>query len=336
MKRIGIVVLMLLGATLIHAATKTEWSLTNNLHGIKTYQRVSPGSSLVDLKGITVIDARMENFGQVLRDLNAFPQWMDMCKQAELVSRIDENNMTLHLVFDFPVVANRDLVVKADTVYDLAKARGIVTLTMVKDSSVPVPAGALRMTDFNGTYVFEYITREKTGVIYTYHADPGGYLPAFAVNIVGKYMLYRTLKNLGAMVKKPQYVQGGLKSKDRALFENILSDEKRVKAILKARLLEYCRDEDMIERVAADQNVVDLLVRGDGTLIEQLFFSWGSRDNLEQAVHTILLTHALRYTSDRKTVEKIAQDKTLINTIIDGSRPGQPTSMQLIESLLVS
>jgi len=336
MKRIGILTLMLLGATLIHASPASEWSLTNHLHGIKTYQRSTPGSSLLDLKGITVINARMENFGQVLRDLDAFPQWMDMCKQADLVSRIDENNMTLHIVFDFPVVSNRDLVVKADTVYDLSKARGIVTLNLVKNSAVPVPKGVLRMPEFTGTYVFEYITREKTGVIYTYHADPGGYLPAFAVNIVGKYMLYRTLKNLGVMVKKPPYVQGGLRSKDRALFENILSDEKRVKAILKARLLEYCRDQDMIERVVADKNIVDLLVKGDGTLIEQLFLSWGSRDNLEQAVHTILLTHAPRYTSDAKLIERIAQNKALIDTIIDGSRPGQPTSQEIIQTLLVS
>ncbi|HOT47198.1 MAG TPA: hypothetical protein PLC28_20160 [Spirochaetota bacterium] len=41
--------------------------------------------------------------------------------------------MTVHILMDFPIVADRDLVVKADTVYDLSKARGIVTLTGIKN-----------------------------------------------------------------------------------------------------------------------------------------------------------------------------------------------------------
>lgn len=339
MQRITLLLFLLLilpFATLVHADGDGDWVLTNNKHGIKTYQRIQPGSNLLQLKAIMVIDARMENFGQVLRDLPAFPLWMDMCKQAALVSKIDENNMTLHLLMDFPVVSNRDLVVKADTVYDLSKARGNVTLNMVKNSPVPVPKGALRMPEFSGTYVFEYITREKTGVIYTYYADPGGYLPAFAVNIVGKYMLYNTLKNMSAMVKKDKYVQGGQRSRDRKLFEDILSDNTRVKAILKARLMENCRNADMIDKMVADQNIVDLLINGDGQLIQQLFLSWHSRDSLEKTLCSMLLIHAQKYTSDKKIMERIANDQRLINTIIDGNKPGQPSSTDIIKNFLVS
>lgn len=336
MKHALLVVIVMACATLVRADAEGGWVLTNNSQGIKTYQSIQSGSSLLRMKGITVIDARMENFGQVLRDLPAFPQWMDMCTQASLISRIDENNMTLHLLLDFPVVSNRDLVVKADTVYDLSKARGIVTLSMVKNSPVPVPKGALRMPEFSGTYIFEYITREKTGVIYTYYADPGGHLPAFAVNLVGKYMIYNTLRNLSTMVKKDKYAQGGQRSKDRVLFEHILSDNARVKAILKARLMEHCRNEEMIDKLVADPTIVDLLIKGDGQLIQQLFLAWRSRDSLEKTVRSILLIHAQRYTSDKAIREKIANDQRLINAIIDGDKAGQPSAMDLIKNLAVS
>ncbi|MGD0277758.1 MAG: START domain-containing protein [Smithella sp.] len=335
MKHFVIVLLLLLlpYSTIAYAYAEGDWELTNNKNGIMTYKRIQPGSKLLQLRAITVIDARMENFGQVLRDLSAYPLWMDMCKQAELVDKIDENNMTLHLLMDFPVVSNRDLIVKADTLYDLKKARGIITINMVKNSPVPVYKGALRMPEFNGSYVLEYITREKTGVIYTYNADPGGYLPSFAVNLVGKYMLYNTLKNLKDMVKKDKYVQGGQRSKDRVLFEDILSDNARVKGILKARIMEHCRDAEMIDSVVSDQNIVDLLIKGDGQLIQQLFFSWGSRESMEKTVRAILQIHAQKYTSDKKIIEKIANDQRLINSIIDGSKPGQPSAMDIIRTL---
>ncbi|ABW67122.1 START domain-containing protein [Desulfosudis oleivorans] len=320
--------------TLLHADIESDWVLTNESNNIKTYQRVYPGSKLLQFKAICVIDARAENFGQVLRDLEAMPLWMDMCEKATLISEIDENNRTLHILLDLPVVKNRDLVVKTDTVYDLDRARGIVDLSMVKDSGIAVPRGVVRLEDFSGSYVFEYITREKTGLIYTYYADPGGLLPAFLVNFVGKHMLYNTFQNLGRMVQTDKYVEAAKHSKDRQLFESILSDPQRVKTILKNRLMEYCRNETIIDRAVNDPNIVDLLINGDGVMMEQVFLSWGSREMLEKAMQTVLRTHARQYTTDEMIIDKIANNQELIDAIIDGDQPGRASAVEMIQAML--
>ena len=286
----------------------------------------------MELKGITVIDERMETIGQVLRDLAAYPEWMHMCKSSSLVAKVDDNNMTVHIVMKFPVVSDRDLVVRAETFYDLSKARGIVNLSLVTDSPVPVLAGAVRMPEFSGTFVFEYLSREKTGVVYTYRADPGGGVPLFAANIVGKSMIYSTLSNLRNIAKNRKYFEAGQQSTDRQLFENILSDNQKVRAILKARISEYCRDEEWIDAAVADDAIFDYFIKGDGKMAQQLFASWGSRATLVKVVRTMLAIQARKYALDSRTTEAIGNDTTLVSAIIDGKKNGRPFAMDILKS----
>ena len=311
-----------------------EWELMKGSDTIKAYSRSVPGRNILDLKAITVIDARMENFGQVLRDLASYPRWMHLCKDARVIREIDENNMVAHITLGFPMINDRDLVVKADTRVDLEKARGIVTLSLVAAPDVPVASGVVRMPEFLGSYQLEYLSRDTTGVVFSYYADPGGSIPTAVVNVFSRMVLYRTLEGLARMVRDPKYSEAGRNSEERVLFDGILADDDRVRAILKARLMEYCKDEEMIDRAVMDENIFNLFIQGDGELARLVFFSWGSRENLTLAVQHILKIHARQYTRDAGLMERIAGDKTLVNTIIDGKKPGQPSALEILRSHL--
>jgi hypothetical protein len=100
--------------------------------------------------------------------------------------------------------------------------------------------------------------------------------------------------------------------------------------------MEYCRNETIIDRAVNDPNIVDLLVNGDGVMMEQVFLSWGSRKMLEKAMQTVLRTHARQYTTDETIIEKIAGNQKLIDAIIDGDKPGQSSAVEMIQTLLAS
>jgi hypothetical protein len=332
LKSLSLIWATLLFASPTSAEVEAEWKLTGNQDGILTYSRRTPGSRFATLRGITVIDARMETIGQVLRDISGYPDWMHKCKSSSVIRKVDDNNMTVHVVMGLPVVSDRDLVVRADTVYDLSKARGIVNLGLADDPSVPVPEEAVRMREFTGTFVFEYLAREKTGMVYTYHADPGGALPAFAVNSMGRSIIHRTLLNLKQAVKKAKYLEAGQQSADRKLFEAILGDTEQVRAILRSRMMEHCRDAEYVQTVVADQAVFDFFISGDGKAAEQIFLSWGSRGNLENAVRAVLAIYARKQTPDDKIIQAISNDKMLIDAIIDGKKAGRPPAMDILRS----
>lgn len=334
MKYLYVLCVFMVLATLVYGKSSDNWELTCDRHGIKTYRCSQPGSKLQKLRGVAVVDARLENIAMVLRDVPNYPQWMDMCAQASILQKVDESNMTMHIVMKFPMIGYRDLVVKSNVVYNLEKARGLIGLRQEKNFPVPVYQNAMRMPEFSGEYQLEYLTPEKTGVIYTYHADPGGFVPAFAVNLVGKFMLYNTLKNLGTYAHKPQYDEAGEKAPERRLLESVMNDKGKVKSMVNARMLEYCRDADVIHALTTDQNVIDLLIKGDGSLLGQLFLTDGSREALAKALSGMLAVHARQYIQDNKKIEKIANDQILIAAVISGAKNGQPSALDRFNLLV--
>lgn len=336
MKRAMIVPVCIIAMALAIAGdgdAAAPWKIAKTGEGIRAYSRTAEGSPIFEFMAVSVINTRLENIGQVLRDVEAYPQWMAKCRESRLVTKITDNDMIVYIQLDFPApVANRDLVVKGETVYDLSKARGVVSLGMVKDSPEPERKGVKRMAEFSGTYVFEFITREKTGVRYLYRANPGGTIPAFIINMFSKQLLYDTLKGLRTMTAKEKYITGAAQSKDRVLFEGIFKDREKVRGIVLSRLNEYCRDRDFIQRLVKSDAVVNLLAYGDGAVLESIFMSGGSRGAILEAAKTIMRTYLAKHTADAALVERVLADQALLDTVIDGPKPGTKTGWELLNA----
>lgn len=318
-------------------AADGDWKLMRNEDGIKAYARSIQGTNLLELKAITIVDAKMEVVGEVLRDVPSNPQWMADCSEARIVRPISRKEMIVHTTLDFPApVSDRDLVVRSFTTYLLDRARGIVTLTSVTDPAAPQRSGVVRMTDFSGEYVLEYISRDKTGVIYSYRADPGGNIPTFLVNLFSRDGLFKTLAGLKKMAKRQKYVDAALRSPDRALFENTLKDREKVRGILKNRLLERIRDRETVDYVVRDEEIFRLFTEGDGSITGKIFLSWGSYGSVRDSVKDILRIHLKKYSSSTKAIEAVANDEQLIASIIRGRKAGEPAVMETVKKKLAA
>ena len=309
-----------------------EWKLVRSGSGIRSYSRTVPGSATMEFKATTVLDARMEVVAQIIRDVTSFPQWMASCTQAQIVKKFDENTMIVHILMDFPVVSDRDLVVRADTAYDLSKARAVVTLSQVTSSDVPVPKGVVRMPEFSGTYIIEYISREKTGIIYTYRANPGGSIPSFIANGFSKNLLFDTLKSLKVMVKKDTYRAAAERSKDKEIFQALMKDREGTRAIAKARLKERYNDHSSIEALLQSEAVLDQFFVGDNGLAEGVFNAFDSPPHAQQAAARLLKIYLQGVNTRGDLVEKLSSDNQLVNQMIYGMRPGEKSVYEILLS----
>ncbi len=329
MRRLSMVFFIVCTALIVLAhsapAPAQQWKVSKTGEGITAYSRISGESSIHEFKAIAIVDAKLEVVAQVIRDVPNFHKWMAYCKKGEIIQKFDENNMIVHILMDFPMVNDRDLVVKADTVYDLTKARGLVKLSQIKNTTVPVPPGVVRMPEFSGSYRFEFITREKTGVVFSYRANPGGIIPAFVTNLFSKRLLFDTVRNLKtSMVRMESYKTAAAKSSDRALFENVLGNREKVRNVIKARMKEYYRDHLSIDKLLRYDIVIDEFLTGDaGRLTEIVFLSQGSRPRLAEAARGALDLIMKTATKDGKSDPAITGDQALINRLIDGPKPGE-------------
>ncbi len=189
-------------------SSQNSWTEAMDKKGIKVYSRPLPGSELMEFKAIGVLDADMEVLRAVLRDIPSYPQWMSNCRETSILKKLDQDNYLIYYVQSLPwPIANRDVVLKASTTVRLDEGFVLVKLQSVNDSKVVMDENRVRMGDFAGDLLLEFIDAEHTRITFTIKADPAGSLPSKGVNAGTLNVPYRTLVGMKKMVKMKKYIK---------------------------------------------------------------------------------------------------------------------------------
>jgi hypothetical protein len=341
MKKICCLLLMMIGCMGLPASQAVadtpgaDWELVMDKNGIKAYSRKIADSGIFEFRAVMVADAPVEVVGEMLRDVPAVSQWLPYCNQSYLLEAEDRNNFTIYFSLDLPwPVADRDLVMKTATTYDLDHGRAVSNLYRTEVAACPPKGSHIRMPEMKGQYVFEFITREKTGIIHTYRADIGGSLPEWMANFATKYNMYNTFMNMKELFKNKKYIALAGASPDRELCERILEDKDRVKKILMARLREFIQDLSFVDMLQESRGVDDVLREENGRVSELLLYGWGSEESRKKAVRVVLEIFLSGFACDKELAGTILNDDKLAETILRGPAPGAKTSRQSIEAYL--
>lgn len=129
------------------------------------------------------------------------------CIEAKVIKKFNDNDYLVYSMNRAPwPVSNRDVVVRSKGTADLANGKVSIIFNALKDSSVPLRSGVVRMTDLLGQWHLKKITPSKTEVVFIIRANPAGNIPASIANMTSREIPYRTLQNLKMMVKKEKYI----------------------------------------------------------------------------------------------------------------------------------
>lgn len=225
-KQLTLLLVLCAGAVVARAlAAEPAWEQVDDKDGIRVYTRPIPGVDFNEFKGVTVIHARIEVLGMVLRDIPQYPDWFADCKEAQVVERFDDNNVVLHFVQDAPwPVSDRDVVLKVNTDVDYTKGRAVIKMASVDDPRVKPKPDRVRMRSMTGSFVLEYLAREKTRVTYVIRADPSGTLPGALANTASRAYPYETLRGMRRMARRQKYVDLADASQDKQIIERLLAE----------------------------------------------------------------------------------------------------------------
>ncbi len=213
MRILLLVVLALSILTGVGYAEPDSWSMAMEKKGITVYSRPLPDSELMEFKAVCVFDVGMEVLRSVLRDIPSYPQWMSNCRETSVLTTYDEDNYLIYYVQSLPwPIANRDVVLKASTSVCLDKGFVSVVLQSVNDSPIVIDETRVRMDNFTGGLLLEFVDEKHTRVTFTIKADPAGSLPSKGVNAGTLNVPYRTLVGMKKMTKKKKYIQTALVS----------------------------------------------------------------------------------------------------------------------------
>ena len=202
---------------------ENDWSLVYESEGIVVYNRPFEGSSLKEFKGITIIDARIDIVGEVLKDIPSYCQWMKDVEEATILSESDSDNIMIYLIQKAPwPVYNRDMILKVKTNAQLRKGKSQIFFTALNTTEIPEKKSIVRVTDLTGSYHLEYIDSRHTRVTYCIKLNPGGFIPAYIANMSSKKVPFEVLQGLKEVIKKSKYAELAKQSADSKLINNLI------------------------------------------------------------------------------------------------------------------
>lgn len=319
-KQIIAIILMtfILPAFSLALAGENKWELVNDKDGIQSYCRKIPDSKLLEIKAVMVVDAPIENVGEMIRDIPGYVNWMPYCGKG-LVLCGNRDDADIRILLDLPwPVTDREVLLNARVSYDLDHGRAFIDMINQADQYDVFEKGVIRVPAFKGRYTIEYITRNKTGIIYQYSLDLAGTLPGPLKNSISKFFLYENLKNLREKVNSVRYCELGRSSNDRRLCEAILENPDRLDEVVRARLEEFIQDKPFVEWLSDQVSLYDLITSEDGYLSEMLLYSGQAESARREAVRYVVRKVMESRNATPEIIENLMRDEGLIRAIQQG------------------
>ena len=200
-------VILFVSVLFVSSAFASEWELKKDVDGVKVYTKSIEGSKIKAFKGTVTLDVKLDTVIAVLKDIDAFPQWIPDLKEARQLELKDmEQIHYLHTDAPWPV-SDRDGIYQYTYIRNkMAEAPHVLVKIISLPDYLPKKDNIVRITDVDGYWKLTPTTN-GVEVVYRIHANPGGGLPKWLVNSKIVDTPFKSLTNLKERVKEPKYLE---------------------------------------------------------------------------------------------------------------------------------
>jgi hypothetical protein len=221
---IATALMIFVAATTSFAQDKYQWKLEDTDEGCQIYTSKVAGKDYIAAKTSCVIPARIEVVGMVLRDIEAFPQWMSDCKETKILKVVSDADDVFIFWFRQHVMllTDRDMVLKSTR--EMKPGYGFITANSTNEVAYDVDKGYVRMPSFFSEYTLEWVDREHTKVTFMIDPDLARGIPKGIANSTIKKIPFKSLQGMKKMVKLQKYIDSAKTSVYAKLAEDGMKD----------------------------------------------------------------------------------------------------------------
>ncbi|GGB96128.1 cyclase [Dyadobacter sediminis] len=187
-----------------------NWKKVTEEDEIKVFSRYMPGSKIKALKVECVLKAKASELVALLLDVEAATEWVYKTRSCKLLRTVSPSELYYYSEVSLPwPLENRDfvahLMVSQDKVSRVVTVDGPVVAGMVQNKE-----GVVRVMSSKGMWVITPVNGGQIKLVYTLHVDPGGAIPAWAVNLFAAQGPLETFKNMKEQLKASKYRNASL------------------------------------------------------------------------------------------------------------------------------
>lgn len=169
-------------STTLSLIAQTDWELKKEEDGIKVYLREVEGSKIQEYKAEAILKGKVSSYIAVMKDVNSYPELYEHTKEVKLINEND----TFHVHYiatktPWPV-KDRDAVYSST--YSQHYNTKLVRIDMkIEEGYMEPNDDYVRMEKATGYWLFYQIEPNKVEVTYQMHAEPGGSIPDWLINM---------------------------------------------------------------------------------------------------------------------------------------------------------
>jgi hypothetical protein len=182
---------------------QTDCILRKDDFGIKVYSCTTENSKFKLIKAEFTVTASANQLTAMWLDPENYTKWQYNTVEANLIKRLNNNEIIYYTEVAAPwPVSNRDLVVHLKVSEDKQTKTLHVSAKSVSDI-VPLKEQKIRIPSSISSWKVTPINESQFAVEYSMEIDPGGYVPAWMVNMVAAEAPYESFRNFKKIVEKP-------------------------------------------------------------------------------------------------------------------------------------
>jgi hypothetical protein len=194
-----IIIILFLSSFFIPVYATTNWKLKKDKDGIKIYSGSVPNTNIKAIKAEYVLTTSCSELTALLLNAKAHKQWVYNTATSYVIKEVTAQEQIYYSEVSMPwPLTNRDIVV------NLKISQNTVTKVMTVIAAavpgyVPLKKGTIRVRSSTAIWKITPIGSGQVKVDYTAQADPGGSVPAWAVNTfcdTGPFETFKELKKV--------------------------------------------------------------------------------------------------------------------------------------------
>jgi hypothetical protein len=185
------------------------WQVTSQKDGITVYKKDMPGTSLIALRGETVIEEGMPRIVGVLENVERAKEWMANIAESYNIEKKTETDRWEYNRTKTPwPLQDREFVIH--TLTRLIKGpEPLLVIEMVSGENPKKPhtPGVVRGELIDSRFILKYIGARKTHLTCEILADPKGAIPKWVVNLFQSKWPVDTINGLKKQLQKQDIVE---------------------------------------------------------------------------------------------------------------------------------
>ena len=197
--RLGSLILLTFTLT---ATAQYKRKLSKDKDGIRVYESDTKNSDFKSIKVECTLPGDYDKFMFVLNDVPHYKDWVYRTKNSYIIRRISPDEFYYYTETSLPwPLSNRDAVFHSKTDRD-SSGRYLNIKTTTEPSLIAEKSGKVRVPYSSISWYLTRPSAKMIHVIYVLEINPGGYLPAWLVNMFADKGPYESFRRLSEVLKR--------------------------------------------------------------------------------------------------------------------------------------